>query len=487
MDNVFTELSESRRNFLKSFGALSALVLLSSLGGCEALKAAIANRPTRRRIRSTAEVDAVLDVYQRAIRAMRNLDATSPTDARGWTNQAHIHGTSAGFNYCHRDNREFLMWHRAYLYQFERICQQISGDKTFALPYWNWVLDNNVPQRFLVPSSELNSTRSRTNLSASGVFTPSNLESILDDSNFYSFSERLRGGPHNLAHGTIGGIMGRADSPLDPLFWSHHCMVDYCWYDWNVNRNHNNPNDSDFTSREWNHFVKEDGSPLTLNTSATLLMPLLSYQYEDSNIGEPRMMMANRSLRIRKDFTAVRKRLEAGAPIKFDIKKRSEISIANVITVNKFLHTKPANNAVDLANVAVNPSVQDDRVYLNVILEKLPKRNDFFVRVFVNMPEDRPENSMASVHYAGSFGVFGTDDGRDHGAHTGHAQPTILVELTSTIRALKKAQIISNGDPIKLNLIAVPFDATLDSGEAVIQIAKMELILTPVTVESKEN
>jgi len=32
----------------------------------------------------------------------------------------------------------FFSWHRMYLYWFERIVRRMSGDDTWALPYWNW-------------------------------------------------------------------------------------------------------------------------------------------------------------------------------------------------------------------------------------------------------------------------------------------------------------------------------------------------------------
>ena len=43
------------------------------------------------------------------------------------------------------------------------------------------------------------------------------------------------GGPHNGVHGVIGsfgGPMGDYMSPLDPIFWLHHCNVDRIWAAW---------------------------------------------------------------------------------------------------------------------------------------------------------------------------------------------------------------------------------------------------------------
>jgi hypothetical protein len=37
---------------------------------------------------------------------------------------------------------------------------------------------------------------------------------------------------HNRVHNYIGGTMGPATSPNDPVFWLHHCYVDKLWADW---------------------------------------------------------------------------------------------------------------------------------------------------------------------------------------------------------------------------------------------------------------
>jgi tyrosinase len=37
---------------------------------------------------------------------------------------------------------------------------------------------------------------------------------------------------HNRVHRYIGGTMGPATSPYDPIFWLHHCYVDKLWADW---------------------------------------------------------------------------------------------------------------------------------------------------------------------------------------------------------------------------------------------------------------
>jgi tyrosinase len=40
---------------------------------------------------------------------------------------------------------------------------------------------------------------------------------------------------HDQIHGWVGGSMGLVSTAAyDPLFWSHHCMVDRLWYLWQL-------------------------------------------------------------------------------------------------------------------------------------------------------------------------------------------------------------------------------------------------------------
>jgi tyrosinase len=110
-------------------------------GGCEQILQAFANRPTRRNIADLAPNDPILQTYRAAISAMQALPMS---DQRNWTNQAMIHN-----NHCSHTNWFLLPWHRAYLLYFERICQKLSGNPQFAIPYWNWTNNPAVPDVFM--------------------------------------------------------------------------------------------------------------------------------------------------------------------------------------------------------------------------------------------------------------------------------------------------------------------------------------------------
>jgi hypothetical protein len=51
----------------------------------------------------------------------------------------------------------------------------------------------------------------------------------------------------------VGGDMVTGGSPLDPVFWAHHCMVDYCWAKWNIELENNNTND-----QAWLDYLRRD-------------------------------------------------------------------------------------------------------------------------------------------------------------------------------------------------------------------------------------
>src|SRR5690606_33025735 len=120
---------------------------------------------------------------------------------------------------------------------------------------------------------------------------------------------------HNTVHSRTGGVFGQGNSPEDPIFWPHHCMVDYCWYDWNVNRGFDNPNDNEWMNTSWNHFVDVDGNQAEVTVVGTLLMPFLAYRYEDSLLGTPTILQ--KSIRTKKEFNEVQERIKKGAPINF--------------------------------------------------------------------------------------------------------------------------------------------------------------------------
>jgi tyrosinase len=323
----------SRRDFLKSVGALSAAGFALWAGGCESCSMQIANRPTRRNISNLAANDPIIQTYKAAVAAMKGLDTSNPSDPRGWSNQANLH-----FNKCTHSNWLWLPWHRAYLLYFERICRKLTGDDKFALPYWNWTTHPAVPDVFWDTSSPLydaNRGITQSDQADSSYIGASVIENILSETNFELFASGppptadlhlpggpstglLEGTPHNNIHGFVGGDMNTFLSPLDPVFWTHHNMLDCLWTEWNINRNNPNTNDTNWTNFQFTDFVDENGNPVTVQVATTVLFPIFSYQFEPCS---PTTGLGAKKLPTKQ----LQEFLRAGAPSKLEFTRRFEL------------------------------------------------------------------------------------------------------------------------------------------------------------------
>ena len=286
------DLGLSRRQLLR-FATLAAGAGLAGvpLGACTPEQLAnIKNRPVRRDITSAA-AQKDINSYRTAITKMQQLPSS---DRRNWTSQAQIHN-----DHCRHQSWLFFPWHRAYLFYFEQICRELSGDATFALPYWNWTANPQIPAVFWDTSSPLyHSPRGATSSSVasaasvgSAVVTP-----MLDEPNFLTFAGAatslndtalfgpgyglVEQTPHNYIHNFVGGDMLTFMSPLDPIFWTHHNRVDELWVEWNILKDHPNTSDQTWWQTGFTDFCDGKGNPVTISVLATVLMPLLSYRFD---------------------------------------------------------------------------------------------------------------------------------------------------------------------------------------------------------------
>ncbi len=456
-----------RRVFIKGLGVVSLGLILSTLGGCESIIQKIKNRPIRRRLRTgSPEVDAAMATYSHAVALMKALPSSDP---RSWAAQAAIHGTVAGgFNFCQHGTDHFFSWHRAYLVYFERICQTLTGDPHFGLPYWNWNQDPAIQAAFLAPGSPLFHPRDRTTVAGNPAFSDSTLDTIFGDPNFYTFSSQLEGTPHNTAHVVVGGDMVTGGSPLDPVFWAHHCMVDYCWAKWNLELENDNTNDPGWNETTWNHFVDGQGNPATVSAGLTTIMPLFSYQYEPSTIGSN----VARDVLAGADFKKLEKRVKEGAEMRFEIERRIPIAEKARLTLARPLSLAAPVAALDFATLLESDRAKE-RVFASIQWAQLPQANDFFVRVFVDLPGANAQTSIDDPHYAGSFAFFGTTSESRH-----HGKTDFLVNVTD---ALRRVQARSD-DSLSIQLVAVPAHDTLVRAESELVLNRFELLVSPVLV-----
>lgn len=451
-----------------------------ALGGCESLLEQIRNRPMRRDLATLAANDPVIDTYKAAVSAMKALPASDP---RSWAAQAQIH-----LDHCPHGNWYFLPWHRAYLIYFEALCRDLSGNPGFALPYWNWACQRSIPGVFFGgaanPLFDGTRTRGAADTLPDAFVGPAVMDSILTETNFLLFasgasatqrgastSGTLEATPHNNVHGWISGNMGSFLSPLDPVFWTHHNMIDRIWWDWNAVLGNANSSDTAWANFRFNaNFVQANGSAVDVVAGATVLGPLLLYQFDDAPIGA---CAAPGIRRIFSDTAALRRYLETGAAVR--VRTLRSLAATGALELPVGRSTTQRLRSPDAAPLALADLPKDLRVLLRVRPARQPRSGEYFVRVFVERPDATAETPITDPHYAGSFGFF-NDDKMPHAGHAGHESPAFLVDTTAAIRRLNALDRVRSGD-ISVQLVPVPMPGR-QTQETRLSLAELQLELS---------
>lgn len=205
--------------------------------------------PTRLRHRRSARrlSKGQLDNLRRAVSRAQRIG-----DDRGYQHWAGIHGLPLPV-YCQHGSELFLPWHRAYLYFFEKALQdQVPG---VTLPWWDW---RDHSEALPAAYARARTREGKANplysspIQASGRRQASERRTWREpgeiswlpsgeavgrarrNRDYFTFQSQLES-LHNGVHGYVGGTMGSvATSAYDPIFWTHHCMIDRIWYLWQL-------------------------------------------------------------------------------------------------------------------------------------------------------------------------------------------------------------------------------------------------------------
>jgi hypothetical protein len=306
---------QTRREFI---GTASSLTALASLG--LAAPAMATGTPVRMPLSEFAKDQRRLDSLRRGITGMKALPGS---DHRSWFFQASVHANNKAlyddalakdskianvdkarywnkcphFGACSAD---FLIWHRAYLFYFERHLRDAAQDADLALPYWDYSkedarsfpdafapqfldADKKISNALYHKNRELAFVSGRFDLSAriceavAAATTPN----FFHETNSRGFGGDTLDGdltelglleqrPHNDIHVAVGGIVGSvngamADIPtaaFDPIFLVHHTNIDRMWAEWSVQPGKRwgpLPSPNWFDEKPWT-FLDADGS-----------------------------------------------------------------------------------------------------------------------------------------------------------------------------------------------------------------------------------
>lgn len=334
---------------MKIMRKITLILCAAALFACSAAKEK--TRFVRKEIHST-EAQADVEAMERALAIMRSKDCSDPLswyyqgamhwipdtisdnrlcdyatakDAKdSWRNCTH---TKGGLEQIH-----FLVWHRLYIYHFERIVREISGKEDFALPYWGYT-DGDTAKMSL-HSSFRNAGSSlheacRFDSANAGLPIDGEARRALDTkklmscTSFEMFSANIDAAPHGVIHDYLGhgnnwnegrlrfdnpitgsvtkdGLMGWVPTAgFDPVFWTHHSNIDRLWQKWTNSENGREITLGQLNSVEWNYsFFDEDGDRVTYTPEQIMeIIYEMDYDYDDckvvrGNVGAPARSLA---------------------------------------------------------------------------------------------------------------------------------------------------------------------------------------------------
>ena len=445
--------------------------------------------------------DPMLALYRLAVQRMKALPANDP---RNWNQVAQVH-----INSCPHSNWFFLPWHRAYLVSFERICRQITENDNFALPYWDWTTQPVLPTAFTdatvggQPNPLFDNTRQvppNTPMPADAVGAPI-ITQILAETNFEMFGStrptgqtdtsagwlrspgrttQLEGQPHNGVHATIGGDMGDMPSPLDPIFWLHHCNVDRTWARW-VAQGRTNTTDPLWATYPFNgQFVTPQGpngtTAYNVSVSDVLDHTALGYTYPDlpsaaqsvaseTRLPAPRVLTSQAPVgvaRLRETLStrltlppreagaAPPSRAGAGGP-QASGQAGGPGGAGGALDINAILREEapPPRDSAGTPGPAPGPGpgaggpppdLGTERVFSIIERITAARGNGAFVNVFLNSRNPTTNDPRRDPNFVGAFGLFGLQE------HTRqHGGVSIQVEITQALARLRQQERSFNG------------------------------------------
>lgn len=216
-----------------------------------------------------------------------------------------------------KEKLHFLIWHRLYVYHFEKIVRKLSGHKDFALPYWGYT-NNNPKDKYLHPKfREVGSSlyeQARFDSLNNGQPISGEIERALDLTKLMSyttlkmFTDNINAAPHGAMHDYIGhgndpsgkkffnqvtnsytedGLMGWVPTAgFDPIFWMHHSNIDRIWQQWT-----NSPNGVEFTIEDlksipWEYtFFDENGKKVVYTIEDAIKIAYrMDYDFDDTKV-----------------------------------------------------------------------------------------------------------------------------------------------------------------------------------------------------------
>jgi hypothetical protein len=291
--------------------------------------------PVRQDITAFAQNASRLATFEAAVKEMKDRSRVNPDDPKGWLSTAKAHNDFCAVPGGAADPSQvhfcwwFLPWHRAYISVTERKIREISGDNSFAYPYWNWSSDRRIPNAFARAGSSLADavrfTPNRPIDDAEVGFFPNDpvlkqlgvaaLRAAFFQATTPSQIPRSFGGiarpnasntfdngapegtPHGPIHVYVGGVSDGGDpgdmidfatAARDPIFFAHHGNLDRLWEKWRSDPAHlsTEPQTDAFLKHPFT-FTWLDGTTIQVKAEETLDTRKLGYTYDTLEVFRP--------------------------------------------------------------------------------------------------------------------------------------------------------------------------------------------------------
>ena len=304
--------------------------------------ASCSNKSEVRYVRKNAnstEAQSDIEAMEKAMEIMKSKDCSDPTS---WYYQAAIHWIpqeidsnklcesytdwtelKIAWDECTHSNSgaeeiNFLIWHRMYIWHFEKIVRKISGKEDFALPYWGYTNYNNadkiMPAEWRNASSSLYEDARVKSLNSGRPIDGASRRSIdgsypklMEITDYQTFNTNFDRGIHGTMHNYIGmgnhihdiyynqimqknsitGLMAQVPTAaFDPIFWAHHSNIDRVFQKWL-----NSPNGQKMTLQQlkdnpWKYqFFDENGKSVVYTPEEVMAVVYnMDYDYDDTKV-----------------------------------------------------------------------------------------------------------------------------------------------------------------------------------------------------------
>jgi Common central domain of tyrosinase/Polyphenol oxidase middle domain len=389
-----------------------------------------------------------------------------------------IYTTPAAWVNSQHNSKFFLMWHRMYLYFFERILQKKLNDPNFRLPYWDYGGNKAIPISYREPTINVSAgsplspngqkatiinplyDASRANaynkLKKPAKFSSiKSIKTAISESCFSQFAGKLMAGFHTDVHQSVSGNMKIDEtSALDPLFFLHHAGIDRLWDEWMRQAGHFNPTtDASWNTQKFN-FVDETGRAVTLTGSDivnanTQLKYYYSYPGNNSSIsyGTESVSCIPPS-----EFRTM------GSQPGYTNFKGSQLNLS--VAAFKTFSTDPLKGIVDV-NTKLSPNQKVFIEFEKIIVNKYPEGS---IAVYI-VPKTNPIPKMPSEEsFAGYLGLFGLEEQTNHLKKNYNLQIDIsdaLRKQSITLSSLKNATIVIKTEGGELDGVQIPTEADI--------------------------